>query len=63
MAALSHVSGDACVIMSADLQDPPELIPKMLALWAAGSEHVYSIITKRHGEGPMRQARRSCSIG
>ena len=30
MAALAHVTGDACVIMSADLQDPPELIPAML---------------------------------
>ena len=30
LAALSEVSGDACVIMSADLQDPPEMIPEMI---------------------------------
>jgi dolichol-phosphate mannosyltransferase len=55
MAALSHVRGDACVIMSADLQDSPELIPEMLTRWEAGYEHVYSVITKRHGEGPVRR--------
>jgi dolichol-phosphate mannosyltransferase len=55
MAALSKVSGDACVIMSADLQDPPEMIPKMLDLWDAGSEHVYTVITYRHGESRFRR--------
>jgi dolichol-phosphate mannosyltransferase len=55
MAALSHVSGDACIIMSADLQDPPELIPEMLKLWEQGSEIVYTVITHRHGESKFRQ--------
>lgn len=55
MAALSHVSGDACIIMSADLQDPPELIPEMLELWEQGSEIVYTVITHRHGESKFRQ--------
>jgi glycosyltransferase involved in cell wall biosynthesis len=55
MAALSHVRGDACVIMSADLQDPPELIPKMIHLWENGFEHVYTVIKKRHGESRFRQ--------
>lgn len=55
MAALSRVKGDACVIMSADLQDPPEMIPTMLELWSAGNDHVYSVITYRHGESRFRR--------
>jgi glycosyltransferase involved in cell wall biosynthesis len=55
MAALSHVSGDACVIMSADLQDPPELITEMVSLWQSGFEHVYTVIKRRHGESRFRR--------
>lgn len=56
MAALAHVRGDACVIMSADLQDPPELIPKLIDKWEQGFENVYTVILKRHGEGMIRRA-------
>jgi dolichol-phosphate mannosyltransferase len=55
-AAISHVSGDACVIMSADLQDPPEMIPQFIERWEEGYENVYTVITKRHGEGIARRA-------
>jgi glycosyltransferase involved in cell wall biosynthesis len=55
MAALAHVTGDACVIMSADLQDPPEMIPEMIERWEAGDEIVYTVITHRHGESRFRQ--------
>lgn len=55
MAALSRVKGDACIIMSADLQDPPEMIPHMLELWQSGFDHVYSVITYRHGESRFRR--------
>lgn len=55
MAALAHVTGDACVIMSADLQDPPELIPAMLERWEAGDEVVFTVITHRHGESRFRR--------
>jgi dolichol-phosphate mannosyltransferase len=55
LAALSRVSGDACVIMSADLQDPPEMIPKLIEQWEQGNEIVYTVITKRHGESRFRQ--------
>lgn len=55
MAALSRVSGDACIVMSADLQDPPEMIPEMLDLWDSGFDHVYSVITYRHGESRFRR--------
>jgi len=39
-AGLAHASGDAVVPMDADLQDPPELIPEMLARWEEGFEVV-----------------------
>ena len=55
MAALSDVCGDACVIMSADLQDPPEMISEMIQLWATGIDHVYTIISFRHGESRFRR--------
>ncbi len=55
LAALSEVCGDACVIMSADLQDPPEMIPEMIQKWRSGYDHVYSVITHRHGESKFRQ--------
>jgi glycosyltransferase involved in cell wall biosynthesis len=56
MAALSCVTGEACIIMSADLQDPPEMIPQFLQKWEEGYENVYTVITKRHGESAARRA-------
>lgn len=41
LAGLDHCSGDATVIMDSDLQYPPELIPKMVALWELGYQDVY----------------------
>lgn len=55
IAALKYVSGDACVIMSADLQDPPALIPSMIRYWEQGFENVYTKITHRHGESRSRR--------
>lgn len=55
LAALSKVRGDACVIMSADLQDPPEMLPDMIRRWREGADHVYTVITHRHGESKFRQ--------
>jgi len=40
-AGLEHAMGDAAVIIDADLQDPPELIPQMVAEWCNGSDVVY----------------------
>lgn len=53
-AGLEFISGDACVLMTADLQDPPELIPAFLRKWEEGWENVYGVITKRKGTGPIR---------
>lgn len=48
-AGLNFVKGDAVVIMTADLQDPPYMIPMFIKKWEEGFENVYGIITKRKG--------------
>ena len=54
-AGLDYVKGDACVLMTADLQDPPELISTFLRHWEEGWENIYGIVTKRGGTGPIRR--------
>jgi len=49
LAGLDHVTGDATVIIDADLQDPPELIPQMLKYWEEGYDDVYAKRTSRKG--------------
>jgi dolichol-phosphate mannosyltransferase len=49
-AGLDHAGGDAVVIMDADLQDPPELIPDLVGRWREGNEVVYAVRTHREGE-------------
>ncbi|MBP3596595.1 MAG: glycosyltransferase family 2 protein [Clostridia bacterium] len=49
-AGLKEVTGDAIVIIDADLQDPPELIPDMLKLWEEGNEVIYGKRKTRDGE-------------
>lgn len=50
IAGLDHVTGDATVIIDADLQDPPELIPSMIKLWEDGYDDVYAKRQSREGE-------------
>jgi polyisoprenyl-phosphate glycosyltransferase len=54
-AGLAHVKGDAAVLMTADLQDPPELIGQFLAKWEEGYENIYGVVTARRGTGPIRR--------
>jgi dolichol-phosphate mannosyltransferase len=49
-AGMEHARGQAVVILDADLQDPPELLPEMLRLWREGWEVVYALRTERSGE-------------
>ncbi|MGN1299294.1 MAG: glycosyltransferase family 2 protein [Candidatus Scatovivens sp.] len=49
-AGLRYVTGDAIVIIDADLQDPPELIPEMLKLWENGNDVIYGKRKSRDGE-------------
>ncbi len=53
-AGLDYVSGDACVLMTADLQDPPEMIPEFIRKWEEGYENIYGVVTERQGTGPIR---------
>ena len=50
IAGLDHAAGDAVVIIDADLQDPPELIPEMIKLWEEGYDDVYAKRKSREGE-------------
>src|SRR5262249_44896915 len=49
-AGLEHASGDVIIVIDADLQDPPEIIPEMLARWRDGYHVVYAVRTERAGE-------------
>ena len=53
-AGLKYVTGDAIVIIDADLQDPPELIPEMLKLWENGNEVIYGKRKTRDGESKFK---------
>jgi polyisoprenyl-phosphate glycosyltransferase len=55
-AGLREARGQAVVVIDADLQDPPELIPRMLALWKEGNEVVYGQRIVRQGEGVFKKA-------
>jgi polyisoprenyl-phosphate glycosyltransferase len=54
MAGIAHATGDAVIYMDADLQDPPEVIPDLLAKWRDGAEVVYTVRTRREGENPLK---------
>ncbi|MBV8432292.1 MAG: glycosyltransferase family 2 protein, partial [Solirubrobacterales bacterium] len=53
-AGLDHASGNAVVMLDADLQDPPELIPRMLDHWRAGCDVVYAVREHREGESRFK---------
>lgn len=46
-AGLKHVQGDAIVVLDADLQDPPEFVPTLLAKWREGFDIVFAVRRKR----------------
>ena len=50
IAGLDYATGDCVIIMDADLQDPPELIPEMIKLWEKGYDDVYAKRRSRAGE-------------
>jgi len=49
-AGLDHVTDGAAIVIDADLQDPPELIPELVARWRAGDDVVYATRSARAGE-------------
>lgn len=52
---MDHAKGDALIIIDADLQDPPELIPAMVERWKSGADIVYGKRAKREGESFMKK--------
>ena len=54
-AGLDYVSGDAIIIIDADLQDPPEVIPEMINKWKEGFEVVYGKRINRKGETAFKK--------
>ncbi|MFC6653543.1 glycosyltransferase family 2 protein [Paenibacillus rhizoplanae] len=54
-AGMDYALGDAVVIIDADLQDPPELIPEMIAEWKQGYQVVYAKRIKRNGESLFKK--------
>ena len=55
-AGMDYASGDALVIIDADLQDPPELIPQMAEKWKQGVQVVYAQRRRRAGETTFKKA-------
>lgn len=56
IAGLDHVTGDATVIIDADLQDPPELIPQMIKYWEEGYDDIYARRSSRKGESWLKKS-------
>ena len=54
LAGFREAKGDAIVYMDADLQDPPEIIPKLINEYEKGAEIVHTVRTKRHGESAFK---------
>jgi dolichol-phosphate mannosyltransferase len=54
-AGLDYITSDACILMTADLQDPPELIPTFLRKWEEGYENIYGIVLERQGTNLIRR--------
>ena len=54
IAGFRHAKGDAVVYLHTDLQDPPELIPKLVEKFEEGNDVVHTVRTKRHGESKFR---------
>ncbi len=54
-AGVDHAQGEAVVLIDADLQDPPEVIPELIARWREGYDVVYAQRKKRQGESLFKK--------
>lgn len=55
-AGIDHATGEAVIPIDADLQDPPELIPELVAKWREGYDVVYATRREREGETWLKRA-------
>src|SRR5919109_472554 len=55
-AGLDYSSGQAAVVMDADLQDPPEVIPQLVEQWRKGHDIVFAVRAARQGDGLFKRA-------
>ena len=55
-AGLDHAQGDAVIVIDADLQDPPEVIPRLVSAWRAGHDMVYAQRRLREGDSWLKKA-------
>lgn len=55
-AGLDRARGDCVVVIDADLQDPPEVVPRMVEKWREGFDVVYGVRKRRQGEGVVKLA-------
>src|SRR5215470_6679668 len=53
-AGMEHASGDAVVVIDADLQDPPEVIAEFVKVWQNGHDVAYGVRIERDGETPFK---------
>ena len=53
-AGLKFVTGDCCLIIDSDMQDPPELLVDMIKLWEQGNEVIYAKRKARKGESKFK---------
>ena len=54
-AGMNYAKGDAVMVIDVDLQDPPELFPKMAEMWKQGNDVVYGKRVERKGETLFKQ--------
>ena len=54
MASDRYSRGAAVILMDSDLQDPPEVLPDLIAKWREGYEVVYAVRAEREGETPFK---------
>ena len=55
-AGIDHAAGDTVITMDADLQDPPEVVPQLIARWREGFDVVYGVRTERKDETLFKKA-------
>jgi glycosyltransferase involved in cell wall biosynthesis len=54
-AGLDHADGEAVIVIDCDLQDPPEVIPELIAVWRRGADMVYATRRQREGDTWMKK--------